>query len=721
MKFFQRILSNLSLAIIVMLLFLILFESKVSLPPGMQVIGRMHPLLLHLPIGLLVLAFIFWIAKKNIEEESFRKIFTLTLHVLAFNTTLTALMGFFLSREGGYDETILSRHKLTGVITAALSYAMLLIYQRQTNNKILFTSLITLALVITIVGSHYGAILTHGEGFVWQPLQDEEQTKDEIITDSSTMYVAAIKPILKSKCFSCHNEKKSKGELVMTSEEKILIGGKNGSIWKPGDATNSRIIEYINLPEDDKKHMPPKGKPQITNDEAGFLFLWIQSGADMKKKLSEYDEADTLKILAQKFIRKPNQEAEKVYPFAAAPTTVIEKLNSPFCAVFPLAQNSPALQADFFVREKFDREKLKELSKVKAQLVILNLSNMPVTDEDMKAIGQFTNLEKLILNNSSITNKGLEEIKKLKHLRSLSIAGTKTDKNAANVFSQLDSLKEVFVWSSGITASDVKEIKNKLNRIDFNTGYVPDEKEILNLTPPITKNEEFIVGENDRVELKHQVAGVQIRYTTDGTIPDSSSSPVYEKPIAVKGFTIIKSRAVKAGWYSSPVAAFSFFAKGHKPSLAEFINKPDEKYKGNGAISFFDDKKGPAESYSDEAWLGFREKPLAALFYFDTAKIISSISISYNKSVQSYIMPPETIEIWGGEEKDRLRLLKKFIPTPIGKDELNMVRAEGIKIDFPPASHKWYKIVVRNISKLPHWHPGKGEKGWVFVDEIFFN
>src|SRR5687768_18583035 len=105
MKLFQRILSNLSLFIIVMLLFLLFFQNKVSLPPSMQVIGRMHPVLLHLPIGLLVISFIIWIGRKNIDTISFQRIFILVLHVTAFTACLTALMGFFLSREGGYDRS----------------------------------------------------------------------------------------------------------------------------------------------------------------------------------------------------------------------------------------------------------------------------------------------------------------------------------------------------------------------------------------------------------------------------------------------------------------------------------------------------------------------------------------------------------------------------------------------------------------------------------------
>jgi hypothetical protein len=98
MKLFQRILSNASLFIVVLLLFLLIFQNKVSLPPVIQSVGRMHPLLLHIPIGLLLLSAIFWLFRKNIEEDSFHKLFSLLLNITAFTALLTALMGFFLSR-----------------------------------------------------------------------------------------------------------------------------------------------------------------------------------------------------------------------------------------------------------------------------------------------------------------------------------------------------------------------------------------------------------------------------------------------------------------------------------------------------------------------------------------------------------------------------------------------------------------------------------------------
>lgn len=718
MKLFQRILSWLSFFFLVMLLFLLLFQDKVSLPPFLQVIGRMHPLILHLPIGLLAIVFIIWLSRKNFEEENFRKIFILILKVTTFNALLAALMGFFLSQEGGYEKELLTTHKYLGLATAIMSYVLLWLFELKPTKQFLFGGALFVAIIIMIIGSYFGADLTHGEGFVFQPMQTEDEELP--ITDSSTVYEAAIRPILKSKCFSCHNERKSKGGLVMTSFDDIIKGGKHGPIWIPGDAFNSHIIQNINLPEEEKKHMPPSGKPQLSDEEVDFLYKWIELGANMEIRLNELSPGDSLKILATEFIPR-SQIKEKKYPFAKAPISLIKKITGPFCNVFPISQNSPALQADFFVREKFDHNKLKELSSVKEQLVVLNLNSMPVTDEDMKTVSQFSNLEKLYLNNSSISNEAFKEINKLKNLSTLSVTGTKIGNAAFNYVSDSNFLKEIFIWNTAITEEEIIGLEKKFQSIKFDRGYIPDKNEILQLTPPIPVNEEFLLKENEKAEFKNPISGTTIRYTTDGTDPDSTSSPVYNGAISINSFSIIKTIAVKTGWYCSPVSTYTFFKRGFNPGRVELINQPNEKYKGKGAAGLTDLIKGEAENYSDKEWMGFREKPMEAIFYFDTIRDIKSISVSYNKNIPSYLFPPEMIEVWGGNEKGKLNLLKKEMPKQPGKEDEKAKRVEGIKIDIPDSRYKMYKIRIKPISKLPPWHPGKGDRGWVFIDEIFFN
>ena len=44
----------------------------------------------------------------------------------------------------------------------------------------------------------------------------------------------------------------------------------------------------------------------------------------------------------------------------------------------------------------------------------------------------------------------------------------------------------------------------------------------------------------------------------------------------------------------------------------------------------------------------------------------------------------------------------------------------GFNCTFGATKVSVVKIVAKPVAKLPAWHPGKGERGWVFVDEVFF-
>jgi hypothetical protein len=67
---------------------------------------------------------------------------------------------------------------------------------------------------------------------------------------------AAAMQLLKNRCFSCHNEEKAKGGLVMTAHEKLLKGGDGGAALVPGEPEKSPLI--TSLAADADPHMPPK-------------------------------------------------------------------------------------------------------------------------------------------------------------------------------------------------------------------------------------------------------------------------------------------------------------------------------------------------------------------------------------------------------------------------------------------------------------------------------
>jgi hypothetical protein len=46
---------------------------------------------------------------------------------------------------------------------------------------------------------------------------------------------------------------------------------------------------------------------------------------------------------------------------------------------------------------------------------------------------------------------------------------------------------------------------------------------------------------------------------------------------------------------------------------------------------------------------------------------------------------------------------------------------KGFECKFNPATVKYIKIIATPVGKLPAWHPGKGDKAWIFIDEILVN
>lgn len=716
---FQKVAANTVFCLNVLVLFLLIFRERVVFPAWVQTLGRMHPLLLHLPIGMLVLLALVLLFRRYFDAGALRVLILFALYVTAITSALTAFMGLVLSGEGGYSPGVLQGHLLSGVAVSLLSWVLLLFAVHAPERDKVFNGIVALTLVCLIVAGHLGASLTHGENFVWAPLQNKHAVV--VVTDSTSLYEAAVYPIFERKCTNCHNDQKAKGELVMTSVDKLLEGGEHGKPWKAGNPDESLLLKRVHLPEEHDDHMPPAGKPQLTAEEIHLLHLWIGGGADTHTAWTKFSPQDSLRLLAQASIQRAQAASHQGqrYSFAQASQETIDKLNTPFVTVVPFAGNEPALKADFFLRQAFDKTRLRELATIRDQLVILNLANMPVTDEDCGILREFANLEKLNLNNTAISGKDLSFLQNLTKLKSLSLAGTAVSAEALRTIAKLPALKEIFTWNTPITAQETESLHKDFPDIRWSTGFVPDEKEMLQLTPPIIVNENTVLDTDESIRLKNNLPGVSIRYTLDGTEPDSVNSPEYKAPIPITGFTNVQARTYKDHWRKSTMIRQYFFKKGFTPTDAKLLTEPDKDYKGEGVTTLINNKKGVADSHRDIAWLGYRVTPLIGEFYFKDAPTLHTITVSYAHSIDAYLMPPSSVELWAGADAKTTKRIAHVIPKqPAG---IEPPRIEVVNIPLQNAAYNYYKFVINPVPKLPPWHRGKGDWGWVFVDEIFFN
>jgi mono/diheme cytochrome c family protein len=110
------------------------------------------------------------------------------------------------------------------------------------------------------------------------------------------VYTGIIKPILANTCVSCHGEIKQKKKLRLDSLAAIMKGGKDGAVVVPGNVDKSDLIDRITLDPKDDDHMPPQGKPQLTDQQIKILTWWVQSGVPGDVPLSTVKMPDDIKV-----------------------------------------------------------------------------------------------------------------------------------------------------------------------------------------------------------------------------------------------------------------------------------------------------------------------------------------------------------------------------------------------------------------------------------------
>ncbi|MFN5008629.1 MAG: c-type cytochrome domain-containing protein [Bacteroidota bacterium] len=708
-------------SLLMLLQALMIVMSLVSLqgiPLWLQQIGHLHPVLLHLPIAFIILLLpLSIIFKKGTEQE--RLLISYFLHYTALFATITALMGLLSAASNEYDPDLLTKHKWLSISTAVLSHALVYIHQISLHKRAAWISSVTATVMLMFVGSHFGGSLTHGEDYLSFGEKENKSKEFKPITDSTVVYNDVVQTILINKCIECHNEQKQKGGLDLTSFASFQKGGKTGNAFINGDPEQSLFIQRALLTIDDRKHMPPKGKLQLTSEEIFLFKEWTRKKADTLLTFHQIDQADTLRSIIEKIVNtKSIEKTAKQYPFSKAADDKIQSLNSPFRRIMPVDIQSPALVVKFYLKEKFSIQLLEECSAIAKQVIEINLSSMPADDGIFKHLSKFENLEKLNLNGTLISGKELSALKSNKKLESIYLANTSVGKNDLEVIGKLPSVKSVYLWNSKVTDKEAVALNQKYNQIKWDIGYVPDEKELLKLTPPSTVNaEKMILDPGELVQLKHPLPGAQIRYTIDGSAPDSMNGLLYSKPFSISGLTQINAIAVSNGWLSSNPSTFTYFLKGAKADSAVIINKPADRYRANGSIALIDFNKGTPTNLNLN-WLGFRDETMKAAFHFSHPIQIKQAVLSIADNTGAYVFPPQKIIVKGGNSKSSLRVIGTVSPVqPIKQRNAGII---PVTVQLAPGIYPYVEIEAINVQRLPNWHPGKKEKAWVFVDEVFF-
>ena len=739
-----KILANQFLIVLnIFVLFFLLFSKYLVIPFWLQPIGRMHTLLLHFPIVILMLGVILGLRRfstptnANTLLENLADTFLLLGAILA---GITVIMGLFLSREGGYSGDTLVWHKWTGAGIFVISSVMYWARNRVWYKKILAWFLGCVLVVIIIITGHFGGVLTHGENFILQPILSNIK-KPLVPIEKAIVFDDLVKPIFDKKCASCHNLNKQKGELSFADTLSILKGGKNGKLYVSGDPQVSLLFQRIHLPIEDEKHMPPSSKPQLSLDEINLLSWWIKNKASFTQKVTDLPQEDSLKVLAYKLLSGPTA-VEESYDFKPIDEAKISKLNTDYRTIRPIAKESPGLDVRIFNKDTYTVNQLEELSEIKEQVVSLSLAKLPVKNEDLKKIVMFNNLRKLDINFTEVTTNGLGVLSTLKHLQSLSLSGTKVSYSGlSQIIATLKNIKTITLWNTNLNASEIEILQKSFKNINFIQGFNINLNEQLKLNPPQVKNGSFVFGMSVNVELFHPINGTELRYTTNGKDPDSITSPIFDNKLLINNTSTIKVKAYRKGWFSSDIAVFSFIKNSFVPDSVILLTQLNRVHQAEGANTFFNKILGTFGANSPawaNYWAGVRDNDLVAMCFFNKPINLSAFGMHYMVEEQNGIYPPLSVEVWGGNDAKNLKLLTILKPRlPLEGEEHSMQLLEGV---FKSKKVSCIKIIAKPNFKINPKNNNKGKsnaknkaknktkkkgdskaKTLLLIDEMFLN
>ena len=203
-----------------------------------ELIGHFHPVLVHLPIGILLLAGLFQLLALKPKYAALHAALSIALFWGMIAAIASCISGYLLSQSGDYDDELVSTHMWFGISTAFIS---LIAYLFNRWENVFAKWVILLMVPLIIITGHLGGTLTHGDDYLIKGLSEKENTIEKEIkpiadVQEANVYADIIQPIFESKCYTCHNKRKKKGGLRLDEPSFILKGGKDGEVVKPGNA-----------------------------------------------------------------------------------------------------------------------------------------------------------------------------------------------------------------------------------------------------------------------------------------------------------------------------------------------------------------------------------------------------------------------------------------------------------------------------------------------------
>lgn len=429
-----------------------------------QFFARFHVLVLHLPIGILMLSALMELTAIYRGKQR-SSLLNWVWFWGAVSAIFACILGWMLSQAEGYNPEAVFKHKAFGIsvaVTALVCWG----YFRYVKafKKLIGYPLSILQLLLLFITGHYGANMTHGETYLVEhapnpiraiaglPPRAEPRPPIESL-EQALVYEDLIEPLLKKRCASCHNDGKQKGKLNLATIEGIRQGGKSGDTIVPGNADESELYRRITLDHDEKEFMPAEGKRPLSDDQVAAIKWWINTNAPVTGNVVEFVQDKDQKTLVSTLLGLEVSLFPAISPVSSELKAQLAKAGF---VVKDVAQHVNYLDLDLSVsRTEISTETLELLKSIAPNVAYLSLARTNIPPEFTSILAQFSNLQKLRLDYTQVDSGSLEVLANLEKLTYLNLYGTQVDDDVFAILASMPVIENVYLNQTNITQASV--------------------------------------------------------------------------------------------------------------------------------------------------------------------------------------------------------------------------------------------------------------------------
>lgn len=413
----------------------------------LQFLGRFHPALVHLPIGMLVLLPFLELA--GATRLGLREAAGFALQVALATTAVALVFGILLAYGSGIMGVTVTRHMWGGIALLIELLACLTVRPAWTSGQVqrVYPTLLAISLLTLTWTAHQGGSLTHGSDYLTRympgPLKGffPSAAPGSDAAYVGSVYMRNIHPILDAKCVVCHGASKEQAGLRLDFYDLLMKGGRDGAVIAPRNPDRSLLMERVTLSPSDRHFMPAEGRTPLSTTEIVTLRAWILAGASPTaasiQGISTAAENADLPLqpvgdygyLMNEIRQMQRSEGAKLVAVSAKPSDGL-------------------ILRTIDVASKFDDAQLAQFQRFAAFIVEAELGRTVISDAAFDTLSKFTNLRALHLEGTAVTGRAIGKLTSLSQLSYLNLSGTKVTSDTLASLKGMPNLRHIYLFDT---------------------------------------------------------------------------------------------------------------------------------------------------------------------------------------------------------------------------------------------------------------------------------